>query len=249
MFILCPSTLLWPHTLVVNHVCHRLADGRLGSALPALWVCLRQMGLCIHLLAPCLPTVRSAQVSRGAHAAFLDLSSPQGLCFQLLPPLPPTRCWLWSRNDSVSSPRSLAQDKTRETFSPFFFFKLSFSYCTLTTPGPITAQCAHVYCTPHWAGTVQKRHRDFLLLLLISTWRRKWPICWNWFGQWLASLDLKLYSESCCNKVSMAVLMLFAFFKFDLIYCYCFKKGYLSAAARFLLLVITWNIQWLFDFL
>lgn len=41
---------------------------------------------------------------------------------------PPTRCWLWSRNDSVSSPRGLAQDKTRETFSPFFYF-LFFCNC------------------------------------------------------------------------------------------------------------------------
>lgn len=68
---------LW-YDKVVNHVrrpppqAGRLTDGRLGLSLPALWVCLRQMGLCIHLLAPCLPTVRSAQLSDGAHATRLD---------------------------------------------------------------------------------------------------------------------------------------------------------------------------------
>ncbi|CAJ1051297.1 Hypothetical predicted protein [Xyrichtys novacula] len=40
----------------VNHLSPpRLADGRLSTALPALWVCLKQIGLRIHLLAPCLP--------------------------------------------------------------------------------------------------------------------------------------------------------------------------------------------------
>ncbi|CAB1422681.1 unnamed protein product [Pleuronectes platessa] len=35
-----------------------LADGRLGCALPALWVCSRRIGLCIHLLVPSsLPAV------------------------------------------------------------------------------------------------------------------------------------------------------------------------------------------------
>lgn len=128
----CSSASIQCCKTVVNHVSPRLADGRLGSAPPALWVCLRQMGLCIHLLAPCLPTVRSAQVSRGAHAACPDLSTPQGLSFQLLFP---TRCWMCSCADSISSSRGFAQDWTRETFS----------HCApVTTPGPISAQCAQV---------------------------------------------------------------------------------------------------------
>lgn len=128
MFILCPSTLLWPCALVVNHVCPRLADGRLGSALPALWVCLRQMGLCIHLLAPCLPTVRSAQVSRGAHAAFQDLSSPQGLCFQLLVFSPP-RDVDCGRATTVS-PRLAVWHKIKlEKHFLLFFYFLFFCNC------------------------------------------------------------------------------------------------------------------------
>lgn len=89
------DSMLWYNT-VVNHASPRLADGRLGSLLPALWVCLRQMGLCIHLLAPCLPTVRSSQLSCGAHAARLDLSTPQGLfisnCFVFYIYISSTRC-------------------------------------------------------------------------------------------------------------------------------------------------------------
>lgn len=72
----------------VNHVCPRPVDGRLGSSLPAPWVCLRQIGPCIHLLAPCLPTVRRTQVCGGAYAALPDRASPQGLCFQLPLPYP-----------------------------------------------------------------------------------------------------------------------------------------------------------------
>lgn len=190
------DSIQWYNT-VVNHVSPRLADGRLGSALPALWVCLRQMGLCIHLLAPCLSTVRRAQLSWGAHAACLDLFPPQGLCFKLLFP---TRCWLWSCDNTVS-PHD-PEDWTRETFSLIFFFFLNSNFLIVhCSTGANKARIVHRYRLPLWRRAVQKQHRDFILLLLISTWRRKWPSSWNWFVQWLARLDLKLYSESCNNKV------------------------------------------------
>lgn len=154
----------------------------------------------MHPPAPALPPYSQERPTFLRSTRCLDLSTHRGLWFTLM--FFPTTCWLSSCDDNtVSSPRRLAADWTRETFFPFyFFFKLSFSHCALRTPaGPITAQCAQVQT----ALLSREQHRDFLLLLLISTWSRKWAICWNWFVQWLARLDLKLYSESCNNKVRL----------------------------------------------
>lgn len=189
-----------------------LADGRLGSPLPALWVCLRQMGLCIHLLAPCLPTVRSAQVFLRStrcvpgplvrhgdfvsHAAFFPRDVGCGRATTLSPRL------------------AILLDWTKETFPPLFcfcniiFFLTAILWVHTENSGAsVWPRSAHRYGLRSWAGTELRLHRDFLLLLLISTWRRKWASCWNWFVQWLVRSDLKLYSESCNNKVSFMELL------------------------------------------
>lgn len=158
--ILRPSPLLWQPTRCsapVNHVslpppprlAAWLADGRLGSPLPALWVCLRQMGLCIHLLAPCLPTVRSAQVFLRStrcvpgplvrhgdfvsHAAFFPRDVGCGRATTLSPRL------------------AILLDWTKETFPPLFcfcnifFFNCYFVSAHWELRGQcLTAQCAQV---------------------------------------------------------------------------------------------------------
>lgn len=153
-------------------------DGRLGSSLPALWVCLRQMGPCIHLLAPCLSTVRGAQVCGGAYAAPLDRASPPGLCFQV--PICAPR--YGDRGAYRTASARLAVWHILKKPPPPFSVN-----CRLNPedPEPITTQCAQVECS---AGTVHQQQRDYY-------WFQFRPRCERAVGIGFCSMTFKLGSE------------------------------------------------------
>lgn len=149
-----PSTLLWPHTPLLNGSKSRLP--------PAAWwaarlVAARPVGVFkangpLHPPASALPLH-----SQESPSLWWSLRTAPGPRFATgtLFPTGALRSAVWSSRwlpDSICSPRAVPQ--TKETFPPFSVT------CRLhpEDPEPITAQCAQVDCS---AGTVHQQHRDY----------------------------------------------------------------------------------------
>lgn len=114
--------------------------------------------------------------------------------------------------------------------------------CSLTTPGPIDTQCAQVQSAPtpppphSWTGFDQKAAPGFSIVITAFNLEREreWSICWNWFVQWLARLNLypetrevSLYGLFLCDYVSMYLFYtLFPYYEYH-------ATCYLHTGSRF----------------
>lgn len=189
MLLLLPA-LLWRHPQLRRGRKSRLPPAGWWAArlrrLPALWVCLRQMGPCIHLLAPCLPTVRRSQVCGGADAALPDRASPHGLCFRRLR----LRAGLIGARLLAFVCHKLKKD--------FFFF----AFLRKLSPAPWRSRSQE----PRAVRTGRSVRRGCA--------QQQRDYCWFHpgrplirllgliFAEWLLILDLKFHFQNCnCSKV------------------------------------------------
>ncbi|MED6294066.1 hypothetical protein CHARACLAT_017041 [Characodon lateralis] len=188
----------------MNLISPRLTDteGRLGSLLPAPWVCSWQMGLRIHLLAPCL-SPQSQELptfQRSTPRALSDRIPHRGdflfflfACFSF-PRFPRDVDCARARRACIR----LALSDNDELEKHFIF---SLPDCSLTTPGPTRARCVQVYRRPHHrtperTADCLRAAQGFSVIIDLSLEgkrERERSICWDWLFQWLAGLDLNLY--------------------------------------------------------